>query len=408
MPAKAKGPRVSDLIWIAERQKWRFIVYGLDRTDGKKLGRRAFEYPSQEVAMAERVKAESALKRKLERSMYEAIEAFMQDRRENDAAAESLTGYEKRFALIFPPEPLSDVPRWRGRRQTPLGTMDRDLLTELYASARRRKRKDTGALYAVATHRKALVNAKTLFRFCGENRWLKETTVDSLCKVQGKGKIRKGKKQLTLDELRLFVRAAWRLILDPRPGRLVIRRRFRATAALIALLQSIRSGAIRRLKVRHIDDNCTILITPRIKTDTSEGRQELAEPLRKVMWYLTANRDAEEWLWESRPAKHWVLRSVKEICRIAGVPVVTPHGLRGSHSSVTTAAGALANLVVQQLGQASFDVTREHYITKEAQATGKVVQITRALWGDRADAQPGEDFSKLFPEPMRAGGNNGK
>lgn len=46
-----------------------------------------------------------------------------------------------------------------------------------------------------------------------------------------------------------------------------------------------------------------------------------------------------------RRSRTWLLKATKKLAEAAEVPVVTPHGLRGTHGTLARASGAMGHLV---------------------------------------------------------------
>ena len=59
--------------------------------------------------------------------------------------------------------------------------------------------------------------------------------------------------------------------------------------------------------------------------------------------------------------RSWLLHQVKRICRLAGVPEISAHGLRGTHADLCLHAHVTALAVSQALGHTSTEVTFGHY-----------------------------------------------
>jgi integrase len=76
-------------------------------------------------------------------------------------------------------------------------------------------------------------------------------------------------------------------------------------------------------------------------------------------------------LFGARANRQTVLRHVRRICEAAGVPTVSPHGLRGTHASLAMTAGATGDLVASALGHESFTTTERHYARPEAVAADR-------------------------------------
>lgn len=76
--------------------------------------------------------------------------------------------------------------------------------------------------------------------------------------------------------------------------------------------------------------------------------------------------------------RHWVLRSVKRCCAAAGVPIVTPHGLRGTHAKVAREAG-VSGVLLAAMGHESETTTTEHYAGPDAVQQGAIERVSAAL-----------------------------
>lgn len=78
-------------------------------------------------------------------------------------------------------------------------------------------------------------------------------------------------------------------------------------------------------------------------------------------------------------SRHWVLRSVARVCTMAGVPAVTPHGLRGTHATLAVGVGISGEAVAASLGHESFAVTAAHYAQPEAVSGAKAAKVADIL-----------------------------
>jgi integrase len=74
-----------------------------------------------------------------------------------------------------------------------------------------------------------------------------------------------------------------------------------------------------------------------------------------------------------------VLRAVRRCCKAAGVPVVTPHGLRGTHAKVAREVGVSGVLLAAAMGHESEATTTEHYAGRNAVQQGAIERVTAAL-----------------------------
>jgi len=100
---------------------------------------------------------------------------------------------------------------------------------------------------AVDSRRNILAEAKTFLRWCREKGW---TKINALEHVQGLGRRRRGKPQLTTDEARKFLAKALQLAEDDDDG---------AVAAAMALLMGMRASEIVERTIRNLDDDGRLL-----------------------------------------------------------------------------------------------------------------------------------------------------
>ncbi|HXT97075.1 MAG TPA: tyrosine-type recombinase/integrase [Polyangia bacterium] len=77
--------------------------------------------------------------------------------------------------------------------------------------------------------------------------------------------------------------------------------------------------------------------------------------------------------------RHWAYREVIKLCADAGVERVTPHGLRGTASSIAQTAGMLGNVVAASLGHTSYQTTKRHYTDPSAPANAQIERVIAAL-----------------------------
>lgn len=80
-------------------------------------------------------------------------------------------------------------------------------------------------------------------------------------------------------------------------------------------------------------------------------------PLAPELATLTGNRLHDK----------YIEYAIKRYAKLAGVPVVSSHGLRGGFASALVEAGALTHLVAAVMGHGSFErITAKHYATDGA------------------------------------------
>jgi integrase len=65
----------------------------------------------------------------------------------------------------------------------------------------------------------------------------------------------------------------------------------------------------------------------------------------------------------TKDALRWWTR---RLCKEAGLPEVTPHGLRGTNATASMQANTNPHLVAAALGHESIAVTMRHYVDRDA------------------------------------------
>lgn len=84
------------------------------------------------------------------------------------------------------------------------------------------------------------------------------------------------------------------------------------------------------------------------------------------------------------PGRWWALYHVRRICRLAKVPLVCTHSLRGLQASLATKAHATGELVAAQLGHTSPTITQRHYLNPGMVAASRTDRALTVLSGGRA------------------------
>jgi integrase len=207
---------------------------------------------------------------------------------------------------------------------------------------------------AVDSRRNILAEAKTFLRWCGGKGW---TKINALEHVQGLGRRRRGKPQLTTDEARRFLAKALELADDDDEG---------AIAAAMALLMGMRASEIIERTIRNLDDDGRLLWITDAKTQAGVRRLEVPPQLQAHLRRIARDKAPEDRLFGPEATRHWVLRAVHRICKAANVPCVPAHGLRGTHATLAVSAGATSHVVAAALGHESFVTTARHYAKTEA------------------------------------------
>lgn len=267
----------------------------------------------------------------------DAITSYLADLEDRDTKKEHRVSVAARLALMFPERD--------GQKLTELHPI---VCQQLYDAVRRKKR-ENGKPYSNDYHRNALLTSRSMCKWLVKQGAIIENPFKN---IDGIGKRRRGKKQLTIDEARTFMDTC--LAEDS----------IHATAALCCLLLAMRAGEIVKLTPRDIDDGGRVV---RVEDAKTEAGDRLIEVPDVIQARLPALAGAEY-------TRHMVNHHVHRLCKKAGVEDIGPHALRGTHASMATRAGASSQLVAQSLGHASPEVTQQHYTERGAieQAAGRV------------------------------------
>jgi integrase len=151
------------------------------------------------------------------------------------------------------------------------------------------------------------------------------------------------------------------------------------TAAATALLLGMRASEIAERIVRDLDGGGRVLAVTASKTAAGVRRLRVPAVLQPLLHQLAAGKRAADRLFGAGVNRHWVLRAVARVCRAAGVPAVTPHGLRGTHATLAVGAGISGDAVAASLGHESFAVTAAHYARPEAVSGAQAARVADTL-----------------------------
>lgn len=211
-----------------------------------------------------------------------------------------------------------------------------------------------------------LATARRFAAWCVAQGWLDG---DPFAKLVPTGERARGKAQLRIDESRRFVDVA--LGEGSEAG----------LAATMALLMDLRASEIVGRLVRDVDDDVRVLWVGRAKTRAGDRKLEIPGVLRDQLAARIKGRSAGELLFPGR-SRHWVGYHVRRLCDAADVPVVCPHGLRGTHSSISVREVPIEH-VAAAMGHASPAVTRRHYLAPGAEQDGRQRAVLRVVQGGR-------------------------
>jgi len=202
------------------------------------------------------------------------------------------------------------------------------------------------------------------------------------------GKPKAGKKQLRIEEARLFIETALKRYEKKRKPVLL--------AAVMALTMGLRASEILKRQVRDLDDGCGILWIDQGKTHNARRHLRIPEFLRLLLQELIKGKGPESFLFPSelpgqsvRRQRLWAV--VQDICKQAGVTRVCAHSLRGLYATLAVESGALSETVAASLGHGSFSMTEKHYAQQSSVSNVKTARVESMLSSQRSmDGSPAD------------------
>lgn len=301
---------------------------------------------------AERAKAQmvSALADAGARTIGEALAEYMNFKRESGCRERTITACLGKLAYLPQTATLSGI--------TP------DKAEKLY-------RGQTETMSA-ATHHKNLRDAKAFFEFCVGQRYVASNPFKDIRPI---GKANAGKPQLRRDEAKKLIDVLLRQAEDSNRS---------ALALLVQLIMGLRSGEVLNLRKRDIDADGTILIVEGTKTKNARRLLAIAPVLRDLLARRVESLGPESLIFADDdratplPTDH-LFKKLHKFCKLAGIPSVCPHSLRGLHSSLAVEAGATSAVVAAALGHGSDAITLKHYIAPSAIDAARSSRVSAAL-----------------------------
>lgn len=340
-----KGARV--LGPYACRGGWQLVLVG---EDGERVDRYV---ESEEEAWRAKAAAERQLTDAANVSVTDVLddyERYMRNEKQNKE--DSVKQTSRKLRQFFPDDLL-------------LCSLSAQRAQALYDAYRTRKRPN-GKPIAVDHHRNVLAEARTFARWCVKKKLLKSNPFDG---VEGIGRRRKGKLQHTRDESKKFLSTSKA---EADKGSEM------AIAAMVALLMGDRASEILNRLVRELDDGGRLLIVNNTKTRAGERTLEVPELLRPYLMKLAEGKQPVDRLFRVRTVR-WLNTCVKKICRLAGVPEICTHALRGTHATLATEHGVTGHEVAAALGHESVTTTYGNYTNPSAIANARTRRVAHAI-----------------------------
>lgn len=297
-----------------------------------------------------------------------AIRAFLEAKRMKGVSPVTIAAYEDMLNAILGRVMARPVSYLRARGE------DLYRQCQVFAPGHRR----AGQQRSVDAHQNALRRARDLGRFCVKKKWLR---INPFAEVEAVGKrvVGADKIRLTTDESRRL--DAWcRQHADDKY----------AVLTLAYLLLGTRANELCLRNVRDLDDSGDVLRIGKTKTASGQRGLRLPAELRAMLLAICEGRpgDAPIFLNDSgrRLSRSHACKRVWQICKGAGVTVVSPQGLRRTNSSLSVEAGETPLNVARHLGHATGaapKVTTTNYVDRGTVATARVDRVLRVIQGGR-------------------------
>ncbi len=343
MARREKGVRV--LGPYEHRRRFRLIVVG----DGGEQVVESYETEAKarqvKRAILRRLAGEGVL------TLEQALERYEKHLQIKGNKQRSIDTTRSRIAMLF------------GDTDVPMSNIDAGECEHAYGQLQ--------AKVAVDTHRNVLAEAKTFGAWCVKQRiW----APSPLAGLEGVGKRRKGKKQLRIDEARRWLDKAIFYAERGEAG---------AVAAMTTLLMSLRAGEVVERVVRDLDDEGRLLWIDDAKTEAGKRKVKVPAVLQPYLRKLAVGNEPHALLF-GKHWRDWPRKWVQRICREAGVPLVTAHGMRGLHATLAEEAGETPEAVARTLGHESTTTTHAHYTQASAADGARQRRVLKVLAGGAA------------------------
>jgi integrase/recombinase XerC len=275
-----------------------------------------------------------------------AIDNYAQHLKEAGLRPRSIETTAQRMKALFKPA-----------LATSLGGLTEKQATRIYGQFCERKTQ-LGKVPSGDSKLNTLAAGKTFLTWCAAKGHTKRNV---LADVKGIGRKSRGKPQLTEDEAKRWLETAIPMMDDEW-----------VIAAVTCLLLGVRSSEIVNRVMRDLDRGGSVLRIPEAKTRAGIRSQAVPDVLKPHLLRLAKGKQSDQHLftYQGKQGTDRTARACRSLCQLAGVPRVTPHGLRGTHSSISQEAGVTAAVVASALGHESTATTLRHYTTPDAAIAG--------------------------------------
>ncbi len=135
---------------------------------------------------------------------------------------------------------------------------------------------------------------------------------------------------------------------------------------------------------------------PETKTEAGKRTLPVPEFLQPYLRDIIKGKKPTDLLF-GRHWRDWPREWVQRICRVAKVPQVTAHGMRGLHGTLAVERGATTHVVAQALGHESETTSRESYISREAITSADQRRVLGVLAGTPRHRRSPQNSRSLTP-----------
>ena len=246
-----------------------------------------------------------------------------------------------------------------------LPVADRPLvaLTAKYAA---RLYRDRVPLVKVDTHRGELAIANTFAKWCVQSGWLR---ANPFADVKPEGERSAGKATLRMDDAERYLLTC--LGECSKEGL--------AGAALFMMGLRVSELALR--KVRDLDERGTVLCIPRgagTKNKSSVRRAKIPAELQPGIAELARGKGPDDSIFGM--SRYAMYHHVQRLCKSAGVPVVCPHGLRGTGTTTAVDLGISLERIQRAVGhEVGSKITEKSYIVPGALDNARTARLSEGL-----------------------------
>ena len=234
---------------------------------------------------------------------------------------------------------------------------------------------------SVDSHRNELNETKTFWRWCVRKRFVTRSPAEQ---IEAVGRRNRGKKQLRRAEAVRLYETAIGLANQGDEG---------ALAVAAVLMMGLRSESeLLCRKVRDLDLGEVVLLwIDDGKTAAARRHHEVPEPVAGLLERQAAGRGPGEFLFPGNTStghrrREWLSTACRRLCKKAGVPYVSPQGLRGTWATLASEACVSSRVVAREMGHADDWVTKRHYMAPGSEDRARTRKMLKVISSEARDA----------------------